>query len=219
MTHPGSIKSFLVLALVAALSLVTLCSGEERSHAAKPVDLSTLPTAVGNWKMTGTDGAAGSKESAFLNDVLFRTYRRADGRTLALAVAYGADQRKRFNLHLPETCYKASGYQVLSLTAQQMRLPELKLKEMLVQDLSSTQQIEYWMVLGGRQVTGELEKRAKHLYYSVFGIAAEGVLVRVSSFATPADAANERRVQQEFISALYQSLNREQKKLLFGSNA
>jgi EpsI family protein len=214
-----SIKSFMVLALVLAVSVVTLCSGEERGHAPKSLDLTSLPATVGDWKMVGADGAAGSKESTFLNDVLFRTYRRDDGKTVALAVAYGADQRKKFNLHLPETCYKASGYQVLSLVPATMRLPELKLKEMMVQDSASTQQIEYWMMLGGKQVTGELEKRVKHLYYSVFGIAAEGVLVRVSSFSTPAGAAGERRVQQEFISSLYRSLNPGQRKLLFGSNA
>lgn len=219
MNARGKAKQFALLALVAAVFLVTLCFREERVTRAKGVELSSLPAAVGNWKVVGADGAAGSKESTFLNDVLFRTYRRDDGKTMVLAVAYGADQRKKFNLHLPELCYKASGYQVLSLSERAMHAPELKLKEMMVQDRDSTQQVQYWMVLGGKQITGELEKRARHLYYSVFGVAAEGVLVRVSSFSSEKQSAEERKVQQEFIATLYKTVNQGQRKLLFGSNA
>jgi EpsI family protein len=219
MSGCSKIKHLVVLALVLAVSLVTLCSGEERVKHAAPVDLTSLPATVGAWKAVGADGGAASKESKFLNDVLYRTYRRDDGSTVVLAVAYGADQRKKFNLHLPETCYKASGYQVLSLAEQAMHAPELKLKEMTVQDPASRQRIQYWMILGGKQVTGELEKRARHLYYSVFGVAAEGVLVRVSSFSGADDAAHERQLQQEFIATLYKTVNQGQRKLLFGSNA
>lgn len=220
MTAKAKAKHLVVLALVVAVSLLTVFSGEVRSNTAAKagVDLTSLPTVVGGWKAEGSDGGAGSKESAFLNDVLYRTYKRGDGKTVALAVAYGADQRKKFNLHLPELCYKASGYQVLSLAEGAMHSPDLKLKEMLVRDPASTQEIQYWIVLGGKQVTGELEKRVRHLYYSVFGVAAEGVLVRVSSFSSESDAATDRKVQQEFVSTLYRTVNQGQRKLLFGSN-
>jgi EpsI family protein len=219
MTLPAVAKHCAVLAMVVAVALVTLFSGETRATAAKGADLSSLPLAVGNWKAVGNDGAAASKESTFLNDVLYRTYRRDDGKTLVLAVAYGADQRKKFNLHLPERCYAASGYQVLSLAERAMHSPELKLKEMMVQDQASTQQVQYWIVLGGKQITSELEKRARHLYYSVMGVSAEGVLVRVSSFSSDREAAGERQVQQDFIAALYKTASQGQRKLLFGSNA
>lgn len=219
MTVNSKIKHLVVLGLVLAVSLVTIFSGEARVNRAKKADLSALPATVGEWKMVGADGSAGSKESTFLNDVLYRTYRRDDGKTVVLAVAYGADQRKKFNLHLPETCYKASGYQVLSLTEHAIGAPKLKLKEMMVQDSSSVQQVNYWMILGGKQIAGELEKRVRHLYYSVFGVAAEGILVRVSSFSSEAGEAGDRKLQQDFISTLYRTVNEEQRKLLFGSNA
>ena len=100
-----------------------------------------------------------------------------------------------------------------------MKAPDLKLKEMMVRDPASTQQVQYWIVLGGKQVTGELEKRVRHLYYSVFGVAAEGVLVRVSSFSSEKDAAGDRKLQQEFIGSLYKTVNQGQRKLLFGNKA
>ena len=219
MTKTDRAKHIAVLTLVVAVSLAVLFSGETRATQARGADLRSLPAAFGNWKAVGADGAAAGEESAFLNDVLYRTYRKDDGSTVALAVAYGADQRKKFNLHLPERCYQASGYQLLSQDESAMQLPKLKLKELMVQDPSSTQQVQYWIILGGKQVTSELEKRVRHLYYSVFGVAAEGVLVRVSSFSTPADAASQRKLQQEFIADLYRTVNQGQRKLLFGSNA
>jgi hypothetical protein len=101
-----------------------------------------------------------------------------------------------------------------------MHAPELKLRQMMVRDGSeSSQQIQYWMILGGRQVTGEFEKRLKHLYYSVLGVAAEGVLVRVSSFSSDKDAGSDAEVQQQFIASLYRSANPGLRKLLFGTQA
>lgn len=223
MSVSGKAKHLVVLLLAIAVASSALFYREERQPqkgGADRVNLSGIPAQIGSWNALGQDGAANTKESAFLNDVIYRTYRRGDGKTMVLAVAYGADQRKKFNLHLPELCYKASGFSVLSLSERSMHAPELKLRQMMVRDnKESSQQIQYWMILGGRQVTGEFEKRLKHLYYSVLGVAAEGVLVRVSSFSSDKDAGSDAEVQQQFIASLYQSVNPGLRKLLFGNQA
>jgi len=217
-TAKSKAKHLLLLGLILVTALATAAPKEERHVAGRIPNLAGFPAKVGEWSVAEQDRAADAKEASFLNEVLFRTYQRADGKKVVLVVAYGADQRKKFNLHMPETCYKASGYQVLSQAQGWMHSPELKLKQLVVSsEPAEVQPVQYWIMLDGNQVTSELEKRVKHLYYSVMGAQADGVLVRVSSFSSGQSPAEDYRVQQEFIAALYRSLDPQLKKLLFGN--
>lgn len=220
MTVKSKAKHLVLLALLLAAALTGLVHGEQRRTQKGPSRLTGVPEKVGAWTMISQDSAADAKEASFLNDVLFRTYRRPDGQTVVLVVAYGADQRKKFNLHMPEVCYKASGYQVLSQSESTMHAPELKLKQLVVASgPADTEPVQYWIMLDGKQVTGELEKRAKHLYYSAVGAQADGVLVRISSFSSGGDPGQDYQVQREFISSLYQSVDPQLRTLLFGRTA
>ncbi|UFS68824.1 EpsI family protein [Geomonas sp. RF6] len=218
MTVKSKAKHLVLIALLLVAGLAAAAPKEERHAEKRGPTLTAFPAQVGEWKMVTEDTSANSKEAKFLNEVLFRTYQRSDGKKVLLVVAYGADQRKKFNLHMPETCYKASGYQVMSQSKTTMHSPELKLKQLVVSaDPVDTQPVQYWIMLDGKQVGSELEKRAKHLYYSVIGAQADGVLVRVSSFATAKTPDPDYQVQQEFIGSLYRSLDPQLKKLLFGA--
>ena len=210
-------KHVLLLVLVAVAALSTILHPEVRRVNQSAGRLPSVPQSFGAWTMRSQNTVADSKEASFLNDVLYRTYQRADGKTVLLVVAYGADQRKKFNLHMPEVCYKASGYQVMSQAESLMHDPELKLKQLVVTaGAADTQPVQYWIMLDGRQVTSELEKRIRHLYYSVVGAQTDGVLVRVSSFLSDGDPGKEYEIQQEFIGSLYKSADPQLKKLLFG---
>lgn len=212
------IKYITVLALFAVgWTLTSLCT-VERQAKKEPVNLAAIPTVIGEWRMVTEKTSLGAKEEKFLDEVLIRTYRRPDGKSVMLAIAYGADQRKNFSIHLPEVCYKASGCTVTSMGETVMTSPLQTLKQMLARKPEGAlEAVQYWIMLNGKVVTSEFENRLRHFYISLFGATADGVLVRVSSLAVNGNYSNEYDIQKLFISALNVALKQDQRKLLFGT--
>lgn len=212
------IKHYTILALFALAGALTFfCRSDERHVKTTRIDLTTVPESFGDWHMIKQDANLKAKEAKFLDDVLFRTYERKDGKCIILAIAYGTDQRKKFTIHMPEVCYKGAGCNVTSIGQATMPFPGLTLRQMLAKNPDGgLEAVQYWIVLGGRQVTSEFERKLKRAYYGFFGADAGGVLVRVSSASNDRYFRADYEVQQDFISALYKSLAPELMILLFG---
>lgn len=168
--------------------------------------------------MTRQKDGVGAFEATFLNNILFRTYQRADGKSIMLAVSYGADQKQSFSIHVPEGCYRASGFDVTSFGVFNTDLQGLKIKKVLVRRDNRTEPLQYWIVMDGKVVTNHFERKLRQVYYSVFGVRAEGVLVRVSSLSGDRDFDKEYEIQKSFITDLYRSLSPALRKLLFGDD-
>jgi len=214
-----SYKQILIIVLIfAAWLLPHFFSREKIADSLKSVDLKTISTQVGPWRMIYQQTDASTQEKRFLNDVLFRCYERTDGKVIALAIAYGADQRQNFSIHVPEGCYRATGYDVTSLGFTRLVVPDLPLKQLFAQKDKTVESIQYWIVLNGKVVTNHFERKLKQLYYSLLGAKAGGVLVRVTSNNTSQSASNEFDTQKDFIKSLYNVLNDQQRKLLFGNS-
>jgi EpsI family protein len=214
-----SYKQILLIVLIfAAWLLPHFFSREKIADSLKSVDLKTISTQVGPWRMIYQQTDASTQEKRFLNDVLFRCYERTDGKVVALAIAYGADQRQNFSIHVPEGCYRATGYDVTSLGFTRLVVPDLPLKQLFAQKDKTVESIQYWIVLNGKVVTNHFERKLKQLYYSLLGAKAGGVLVRVTSNNTSQSASNEFDTQKDFIKSLYNVLNDQQRKLLFGNS-
>lgn len=211
-------KHAIVLALFALAGALTFFCRVERHAQAKSINLAAIPTVIGEWRMVSQDTTLGAKEEKFLDDVLVRTYQRPDGKEVMLAIAYGADQRKNFSIHLPEYCYKQSGCTVMPVEQAVMSNSNIKLKRMLAKNPDGRiEAVQYWIVLGSKVVTREFENRLRHFYISLFNAKADGVLVRVSSIAIENNYMKSYEMQKEFISAMNNSLTHKFRKQLFGS--
>lgn len=182
----------------------------------KAVNLASIPERIGDWRMVGQQRDISGYEQTFLNNVIFRNYVRPDGNSVYLAVAYGADQRQNFSIHVPEGCYRAAGYDVTALGLTRLSQPAIPLKQLVARKGKVTETIQYWIVLNDKVVTNHFERKLKQLYYSLMGARAGGVLVRVSSVSSAQDTARDYDLQKAFVADLYKSLNPEQRRLLFG---
>ncbi len=210
-------KYITVLALFVLAGALTFFCRVERHAQAKAINLAAIPTTVGEWRMVSQNAAVGAKEGKFLDDVLVRTYQRPDGKEVMLAIAYGADQRKNFSIHLPEVCYKDSGCTVTSVGHATMDTPRLNLKQMLAKNPDGRlEAVQYWITLDGKVVTSDFERKLKHAYYGFFGAEAGGVLVRVSSFVTDGEYKKNLEEQKTFVYSLYQNINSELRSQLYG---
>ena len=215
-----TIKFLIVITLFISTTAFSHLYKVERINPLKGPDLSAIPTSINEWRLLDEQTDTSASESRFLNDVLYRTYARPDGKTISLAVAYGGDQRQYFSIHAPEGCYISAGYDVTSFGVIKIAKPNLELKEMLVQGpRNRTESVQYWIVLNGKVVTNHFERKIKQFYYSIFGAKSDGILVRVSSFSSEKEFQQDYLIQRRFITALYEQLNPELRRVLFGNDA
>jgi EpsI family protein len=211
-------KFIMVIVLFIAVAALVMFYKVERVTQTSTINLNAIPEEIGEWQMLGQQTEMG-KSSEFLNDVLFRTYQRGDGKAIILAIAYGADQKQNFSIHVPEGCYRAAGSDVTSIgVVNDADVPGLELKRLLVKDKEKTEPMQYWIVLNGRVITSHFERKIKQVYYSLFNVQAGGVLVRVSSLSNDKDFQKDYEIQRSFINDLYKTVDPELRRLLFGNN-
>src|SRR4030043_639094 len=212
-------KFIMVVVLFIAAAALVMFYKVERVTQTRTANLAAIPEEVGGWQMIDEQTSMGTSASEFLNDVLFRTYKREDGKTIILAIAYGADQKQNFSIHVPEGCYRAAGSDVTSIgVVNDGEMPGLELKRLLIRDKEKTEPMQYWIVLNGRVITSHFERKIKQVYYSLFNVQAGGVLVRGSSLSNDKDFQKDYEIQRSFINELYKTVDPELKNLLFGNN-
>jgi EpsI family protein len=168
----------------------------------QPVSLVLLvPNAVEN-----PEGA----QSASYDDVLMRTYRRADGARVMAAFAYGRRQTQEFKIHRPELCYYAQGFTVQSLGGRTVRLGAARNVEtatLLTQNRSRVEIVTYWIRVGAELASGPWDMRWTIFREGMGGRVPDGLLVRASSLAeSAARAEQELELQAAFLAELYREV-------------
>lgn len=215
-TEAKALLAAALLLLAGTAALMDKTAGASLKQAAS---LSGIPARIGRWRELYRRDGRSRFESSFLNEAIFRVYGRDDGKTVMLSVSYGADQRERYSLHPPEGCYRAAGLDVTLLgagAAEGAGSGGLAPVRMLVGQGRYMEPVQYWVVLGGKVMTGNFERKFRQLYYSIFGVRASGVLVNVSSPPAEGGFREQYEVQRQFIGDLYASVDPKLRGLLFG---
>lgn len=154
-------------------------------------------------------GDAAAAQSATYDDVLMRTYRRDDGASVMVAIAYGRRQTQEIKIHRPELCYYAQGFEVQSLGTRPVRLSATRTVEsraLLTQNRSRTEVVTYWIRVGESLANDAWDVRWTIFRDGLGGRVPDGLLVRTSSLAaSPADAERELNLQHAFLADLYRS--------------
>jgi EpsI family protein len=150
---------------------------------------------------------AEAAQSASYDDVLMRTYRRADGASVMVAIAYGRRQTQEIKIHRPELCYSAQGFSVETLGEHAVRLDSrttVGSRTLLTQNRERTEVVTYWIRVGEHVVNDAWGMRWTIFRDGLGGRVPDGVLVRASSLASSrATAQRELELQQAFLADLY----------------
>jgi EpsI family protein len=219
-------KSLLLLALMCAtaVSAVVLRPTHKVADLQPAIDLSNLvPARFGDWREEPQNHASvvnpQQKEmlDKIYNQTLSRTYVNAQGYRIMLSVAYGGDQSDGMQLHKPEVCYPAQGFQLLSKTKASIALPFglLLVTHVDTQLGQRREPITYWTTVGDRVVQSGIQKKLVEMSYGFTGKIPDGLLFRVSSIDP--EIAQAYAFQANYITQLLGAVTPEQRRRLAGS--
>ncbi|MBK7765546.1 MAG: EpsI family protein [Sulfuritalea sp.] len=219
-------KSLLLLALMLGAfgSAIALHPSAKIADERPPLDLKTLiPAQFGDWREEKQTVAQvvnpQQKETIdkIYNQTLSRTYVNPKGYRIMLSLAYGGDQSDSMQVHKPEVCYPAQGFQVLKKSTAAIALPfgPLPVVRIETQLGQRREPVTYWITVGDQIVQGNVQKKLAEMRFRFAGKIPDGLLFRVSSIDPEIPRAYD--LQAKFINQLLGALTPEQRHRLAGS--
>lgn len=152
-----------------------------------------VPMAFDGWRTMAYDAfvmprSEGSLADRLYNQTVNRLYVGDDRLPVAMVIAYGAVQNDQLQLHRPEVCYKAVGFEILRSVRRDLALggiARLPVRDLEAVSPGRTETICYWTRIGDDLPTDGGSQRMVKLRQQMRGYLADGVLVRMSISAPP----------------------------------
>jgi EpsI family protein len=134
------------------------------------------------------------------SDQLSRTYVNASGQRVMLSLAYGRHQSRDLQVHKPEVCYVAQGFQLQAAAKVAVNTPLGSFPAMrLVARLGQRNEpVTYWIRIGDKVIRGWWEQNQARVAYGLQGRVPDGLLVRASTIDN--DAAHGFELQERFLA-------------------
>lgn len=189
------------------------------------INLETLiPPKFGEWKVDESlvpiqvSPDVQAKLDKIYGQTLSRTYINSEGQRVMLSIAYGANQGSDdFQVHRPEYCYTAQGFQVKKSWQDFLKLGtrELPIQRLEAIQGSRNEPITYWITIGDKATLPGISRKLTQLSYGLTGKIPDGMLIRVSSI-TP-NAKEAYQLQDRFVNAMLDAVAPSQRMRLTGT--
>ncbi|WP_124553226.1 exosortase-associated protein EpsI, B-type [Methylophilus methylotrophus] len=136
-------------------------------------------------------------------DTVTRTYRNSQGRRIMLSVAYGEKQAYVNQVHKPEVCYSAQGFQIINKSPSYLKAFDgriIKTTQLIATHSGRIEPITYWIRMGKIFIQGSVEQNLVRVNYGLKGIVPDGLLFRVSEINS--EIEDSYQLQNDFINQL-----------------
>ncbi len=183
-----------------------------------------IPRSFGGWKEVQTDALVvpereGSLASRLYSETVGRVYQSADDEIVMLLIAYGDTQSDQLQLHRPETCYPAVGFQVHD--AHPVPIPvapgvSIPGRRLVASSAQRREQVMYWTRLGEHLPASSREQHWVRLRTEMAGVIADGALVRLSAVKNDDEAGF--RIVRNFAGAIVKELPAPARRALMGTS-
>jgi EpsI family protein len=176
----------------------------------------SVPKAFGEWVLSpyAANGMVNPQKEEALREIYSSTLGRIyihkpTGRQVMLSLAYGRDQSRDTQLHVPEACYGGNGFRIMHLRPEDIRIGDLTLPAMRMDAVMDARQefVTYWIRVGDQLARGSLQRNLVRMRFAVRGYIPDGLLVRVSE-VTGGGAVDSYQLQDEFMVAMLAELSR-----------
>jgi EpsI family protein len=182
-----------------------------------------IPKSFGGWTVDASvvplapDPTQKELIAALYDQTLSRTYVNAAGQRVMLSIAYGGDQSKQLQLHLPEVCYVAQGFDLVKDRRDELAtgFGRVPVKRLVARQNARNEPITYWITIGDKAVMSGIDQKMQRFMYGLSGRIPDGMLVRVST--VEANEASAYRVQDRFVSQMLGALKPRDRSRLLGA--
>lgn len=183
-----------------------------------------VPTAFGDWQVAERSGGVVNPQQQeqldeLYSEIIARTYvNRVTGEHVMLSMAYGEDQSRQSQVHRPEVCYPAQGFQIVASAKDALALGDTRVPVMrlVAKANARVEPITYWIRVGDNVVRGYFEQKLATIKRRLAGERSDGLLFRVSSIDS--DAPRAYSVHERFVSDLLESLPSDRRMLFVGEH-
>ena len=213
----------IVMAATSALTVALTPSPKAMAAKAAFSLEAMVPARFGSWQidptivpLTPNPEQQGALEKIY-DQTLSRTYVDNTGRRVMLSIAYGGDQSRALQLHLPEVCYVAQGFQVAGGSEGQMatRFGAVPVQRLVASLGDRNEPITYWITIGDRTTHSGIEQKLRRLAYGLSGQIPDGMLVRISNITL--DAPGAWRLHDRFAAELLDAIGTPERTRLIGT--
>lgn len=160
----------------------------------------------------------GSLADRLYSQTTQRVYVTPDDDIVMLLIAYGGTQSDQLQLHRPESCYPAVGFQISGGADNVLALNEggnVPVRRLSARLDRRFEQILYWTRIGEYLPLSGSEQRTVRFRNALSGIVPDGVLVRMSTLTD--DPVRGDAVNQAFARALIAGLAPAGRRVLLGT--
>ena len=152
-----------------------------------------VPRTVGPWTEQPSEAfvlpkTPNSLSAQLYSDQIARLYVAPNNVPVMVVMAYGNLQSDQLQLHRPEICYAAVGFQISASSRNDLLLggaAVLPVRELVATSDARIEPICYWTRIGDALPTSGNEQRWVKLQQEIDGVIPDGILVRLSTVATP----------------------------------
>ena len=171
-----------------------------------------VPETIGRWKFVSSSGLVLPTEDqlalTLYSQQLTRVYWDRVGPPVMLLIAAGNNQTGFLQVHRPEVCYSAAGYELGDAEPQSVRFGDGR--ELVANKLRATREGQsewmlYWTRVGNQIPATWAKQRLAIAVDNLNQIIPDAMLVRASSIMTDGEEAE--RVLGEFIQSLVASVS------------
>lgn len=206
------VKAFILMLsmFLAAATAIALRPTHKIADEGPRIDLEKMiPQNFGDWSedLQANSLMVDPQQSALVkklySQTLSRTYINSAGYRIMLSLAYGKDQSDGLQMHKPEVCYPAQGFQVQKKWDETLNVAHGKIHVRRIETTfgnNRNEPITYWSLVGNTVALSEVSKKIVQIKYSFKGQIPDGLLFRVSSIDSDSKVAFE--VQNEFVNSL-----------------
>lgn len=172
-----------------------------------------VPKQFGDWQLdpyAGGGSVVNPSMEKVLNtlyaDQLSRTYINAAGQRVMLSLAYGRHQSRDLQVHKPEVCYVAQGFQLQSSAKASVdtavgALPAMRI---VAKQGARNEPVTYWIRIGDKVIRGWFEQNEARVMYGLRGRVPDGLLVRASTIDN--DSGHGFVVQERFLADMVSAI-------------
>lgn len=169
-----------------------------------------VPKTIGRWRFLTASGLVVPTDDPFEKMIyaqtLTRVYSDGEHPPVMLLIAQNGGQTGFLQIHRPETCYTASGYQISPVTSHLIDVggKVIPANRMEATSGGPTEHVIYWTRIGDQIPSNWAKQKLATFEQNLDGIIPDAILLRVSAISD--DTAAALSTIDDFVRALIQSI-------------